>query len=42
MAAMHSGIMLSPLVGTLMAELLLDGEMSVDIAPYAIQRFARS
>ena len=40
-AAMHSGITLSPLVGTLMAELLLDGETSADIAPYAIQRFAR-
>ncbi|WP_449354186.1 NAD(P)/FAD-dependent oxidoreductase [Virgibacillus natechei] len=38
-AAMHSGITLSPLVGTLMAELLVDGETSIDLSRYHINRF---
>nr|WP_074956541.1 FAD-binding oxidoreductase [Alicyclobacillus macrosporangiidus] len=39
-AAMHSGYTLSPLVGTLMAELILDGETSISIHEYSITRFA--
>lgn len=38
-AAMHSGVTLSPLVGTLMTELMLDGESSMSLEPYSIQRF---
>jgi len=37
--AMHSGITLSPLVGTLMTELLTHGETSIDLAPYKMTRF---
>jgi glycine/D-amino acid oxidase-like deaminating enzyme len=39
-AAMHSGVTLSPLVGTLMTELILDGETSIPIDRYSISRFA--
>lgn len=38
-AVMHSGITLSPIVGTLMAELLLEGSVSLDISRYRIDRF---
>ncbi|OJH20735.1 sarcosine oxidase subunit beta [Bacillus obstructivus] len=38
-ATMHSGVTLSPLVGTLMTELLVDGDTSLSIAPYSIERF---
>ena len=38
-AAMHSGITLSPIVGTLMAELLTEGETSLDITRYSLSRF---
>lgn len=40
-AAMHSGVTLSPLVGTLMTELLNEGETSIDISRYHIDRFER-
>jgi len=38
-AAMHSGVTLSPLVGTLMTELLIDGETSLPIDRYSLKRF---
>ncbi|MFC7395339.1 NAD(P)/FAD-dependent oxidoreductase [Scopulibacillus cellulosilyticus] len=38
-AVMHSGITLSPLVGTLMAELLMDEETSLPINRYSLKRF---
>ncbi|WP_066304466.1 FAD-binding oxidoreductase [Bacillus sp. FJAT-29814] len=38
-AATHSGMTLSPLIGTLMSELILDGETSVPIDRYSISRF---
>ncbi len=38
-AAMHSGITLSPLVGTLMTELLEDGETSIDLTRFSMNRF---
>jgi sarcosine oxidase subunit beta len=38
-AATHSGITLSPLIGTLMTELILDGETSIPIDRYSISRF---
>ncbi|SFB38622.1 sarcosine oxidase subunit beta [Lentibacillus halodurans] len=38
-AAMHSGITLSPLVGTLMTELLSGGETSIDLERYSLNRF---
>lgn len=38
-AVMHSGITLSPLVGTLMTELLTDGETSIDLTRYSLARF---
>ncbi|HLS08343.1 FAD-dependent oxidoreductase [Lentibacillus sp.] len=38
-AAMHSGITLSPLVGTLMTELLSEGETSIDLERYSLKRF---
>ncbi|WP_257347479.1 NAD(P)/FAD-dependent oxidoreductase [Pseudalkalibacillus decolorationis] len=38
-AAMHSGITLAPLIGTLMTELILDGETSIPIDDYSITRF---
>jgi sarcosine oxidase subunit beta len=38
-AVMHSGITLSPIVGTLMTELLLEGSVSLDISNYQIDRF---
>jgi sarcosine oxidase subunit beta len=40
-AAMHSGITLSPLAGTLMAELILEGETSISIEDYSIARFSK-
>ncbi|WP_019119734.1 NAD(P)/FAD-dependent oxidoreductase [Brevibacillus massiliensis] len=39
-AAMHSGITLSPLVGTLMTELITEGDTSIPIDRYSIARFA--
>jgi sarcosine oxidase subunit beta len=39
-AAMHSGVTLSPLVGTLMTELLCNGETSIPIERLSITRFA--
>ncbi len=41
-AAMHSGYTLAPLIGTLMTELLTEGETSLPITPYLIDRFAES
>lgn len=38
-AVMHSGVTLSPLVGTLMTELMIDGEPSISIEPYSLKRF---
>ncbi len=38
-AVMHSGMTLSPLVGTLMTELLYDGETSVPLDLYSLERF---
>lgn len=38
-AATHSGVTLSPLIGTLMTELILDGETSIPIDRYSISRF---
>lgn len=38
-AVMHSGITLSPLVGTLMTELLTDGETSIDLKNLQLDRF---
>lgn len=38
-AVMHSGITLSPLVGTLMTELILDSETSISLDRYSITRF---
>ena len=38
-AVMHSGVTLSPLVGTLMTELLVEGETSIPIDRYSITRF---
>lgn len=40
-AVMHSGMTLSPLVGTLMAELIYDGETSVPLDLYSLERFSR-
>jgi len=37
---MHSGVTLSPLVGTLMTELLTEGETSLPIDRLSIARFA--
>lgn len=39
-AVMHSGITLSAIVGTLMTELLIDGETSLDISRYSLKRFS--
>jgi len=39
-AAMHSGITLNPLVGTLMAELIKEGEPSISLDHYSISRFS--
>ncbi|SDM66421.1 sarcosine oxidase subunit beta [Fictibacillus solisalsi] len=39
-AATHSGVTLSPLIGTLLTELILDGETSVPIDRYSLSRFA--
>lgn len=39
-AVMHSGITLSPLVGTLMTELIVDGETSIDLNRYNMGRFS--
>lgn len=41
-AAMHSGVTLSPLVGTLLTELLIDGETSIDLSRYSLERFNES
>ncbi|CAB3390723.1 NAD(P)/FAD-dependent oxidoreductase [Kyrpidia spormannii] len=38
-AATHSGYTLSPLLGTLMAELIVDGETSIPIDAYSLKRF---
>ncbi|MCF8567962.1 FAD-binding oxidoreductase [Alicyclobacillus tolerans] len=38
-AAMHSGYTLSPLVGTVMTDLIVDGEPSIPIDEYRIGRF---
>lgn len=38
-ATMHSGITLSPIVGTLMSELLSEGETSIDLERYSLRRF---
>jgi glycine/D-amino acid oxidase-like deaminating enzyme len=38
-AATHSGVTLSPLIGTLMTELILDKETSIPIDRYSISRF---
>jgi len=38
-AAMHSGITLSPIVGTLMTELMSEGETSIDLERYSLNRF---
>ncbi|GBG57489.1 sarcosine oxidase subunit beta [Sporomusaceae bacterium FL31] len=38
--AMHSGVTLSPLIGTIMMELLTEGETSIPIDPFSIARFA--
>lgn len=38
-AVMHSGMTLSPLVGTLMTELIYDGETSLPIDLYSVERF---
>ena len=38
-AVMHSGYTLAPLVGTVMAELLLDGRPSIPIDMYSLARF---
>jgi glycine/D-amino acid oxidase-like deaminating enzyme len=38
-AATHSGITLSPLIGTLLTELIMDGETSIPIDRYSISRF---
>lgn len=40
-ATMHSGITLSPIVGTLMSELISDGETSLPLDSYSIARFDR-
>lgn len=39
-AAMHSGITLSPLAGTLITELITEGETSIPIEQYSLTRFA--
>lgn len=39
LAVMHSGVTLSPLVGTLMTELITDGETSLDISRLSLERF---
>ncbi|MFD1929228.1 NAD(P)/FAD-dependent oxidoreductase [Sporosarcina siberiensis] len=39
LAVMHSGVTLSPLVGTVMSELLLDAEPSIDLHRYSLERF---
>ncbi|WP_203333709.1 NAD(P)/FAD-dependent oxidoreductase [Planococcus beigongshangi] len=41
LAVMHSGVTLSPLVGTLMAELLLEGETSIDLGRLSLDRFEK-
>lgn len=41
MATMHSGITLSPVVGTLMSELIVDGETSLPIDRYKLSRFEK-
>ncbi|MCG7333711.1 FAD-binding oxidoreductase [Sporosarcina sp. ACRSM] len=38
-SVMHSGITLSPIIGTLMAELLLHGDTSIDLQQYSLSRF---
>jgi glycine/D-amino acid oxidase-like deaminating enzyme len=38
--AMHSGVTLSPLIGTIMTELLTEGETSIPIDQFSIARFA--
>ncbi|MEK4968198.1 FAD-binding oxidoreductase [Cytobacillus kochii] len=39
-AATHSGVTLSPLIGTLITELIIDKETSIPIERYGISRFA--
>ncbi|MCM3708415.1 MULTISPECIES: NAD(P)/FAD-dependent oxidoreductase [Cytobacillus] len=38
-AATHSGVTLSPLIGTLIIELIMDGETSIPIDRYSLSRF---
>ncbi|WP_404332213.1 NAD(P)/FAD-dependent oxidoreductase [Mesobacillus maritimus] len=38
-ATTHSGVTLSPLIGTLMAELIIDGETSIPIDRFSVSRF---
>ncbi|MCM3094188.1 MULTISPECIES: NAD(P)/FAD-dependent oxidoreductase [unclassified Cytobacillus] len=38
-AATHSGVTLSPLIGTLITELIMDGETSIPIDRYSLSRF---
>lgn len=38
-AATHSGVTLSPLIGTLLTELIVEGETSIPIERYSISRF---
>ncbi len=40
LAATHSGVTLAPLIGTLMTELLVEGETSIPIDRYSISRFS--
>lgn len=42
LAVMHSGVTLSPLVGTLMTELLMEGETSIDLDRLRLKRFDES
>ncbi|WP_079528122.1 NAD(P)/FAD-dependent oxidoreductase [Halobacillus hunanensis] len=41
-ATMHSGITLSPLIGTLMSELLMEGETSIDLGRLSLRRFMKA
>jgi sarcosine oxidase subunit beta len=38
-AATHSGVTLSPLIGTLITELITEGETSIPIERYSLSRF---
>ncbi|SIT73244.1 NAD(P)/FAD-dependent oxidoreductase [Edaphobacillus lindanitolerans] len=41
-AVTHSGVTLSPLIGTLMTELVMDRETSLDLSKMSLSRFERS